>query len=157
MKCTFLALGKTDEKWLQQGIDQYRKRLTHYISLEWIEHTAPKKWNALPPEQLMAREAEIIDQYIQRADYVVLLDERGKMMRSVEFAGFLQQRMNLSTRNLLVVTGGAWGFDPGIYQKAHMKLSLSAMTFSHQMIRLFFAEQLYRAFSILRNESYHNE
>lgn len=157
MKCTFLTLGKTDEAWLQQGIEVYRKRISHYISLEWVENVMPKKYNALPPEQLMAKEAEVIEQYIKRADFVVLLDEHGRQMRSVGFADFLQHRMNQSVKNLLFVTGGAWGFDPSVYKKAHLKLSLSDMTFSHQMIRLFFAEQLYRAFTILRNESYHNE
>jgi 23S rRNA (pseudouridine1915-N3)-methyltransferase len=157
MKCTFLALGKTDEPWLKQGIDIYRKRLERYINLEWVEYASPKKWSALPPEQLMAREAEVIEQHMSRADFVVLLDEHGKMLRSVEFSAFLQQRMNQSVKNLLFVVGGAWGFHPGIHKKAHLKLSLSPMTFSHQMIRPFFAEQLYRAFTILRNEAYHNE
>lgn len=157
MKCTFLTFGKTDEAWLQQGIEIYRKRLVHYVNLEWTEHLSPKKWSSLPPDQLMLREAEILQPYTDKADFVVLLDEKGRMMRSTEFASFLQQRMNQSTRHLLFVTGGAWGFHPSVYQQAHMKLSLSAMTFSHQMIRLLFAEQLYRAFTIIRNEGYHNE
>ncbi|MEE4178038.1 MAG: 23S rRNA (pseudouridine(1915)-N(3))-methyltransferase RlmH [Bacteroides sp.] len=157
MKITLLAIGKTDEPYLREGIENYRKRLVHYTSFELIETQLPKKHQALPPALLKQKEAEIILTHIEKADFSVLLDERGKTFSSVEFAGFLQQRLNHSVKNLLFVIGGAWGFDDVVYQKASMKLSLSAMTFSHQMTRLFFTEQLYRAFTILRNESYHNE
>lgn len=157
MKITLLTIGKTDEAYLREGIEKYLKRLAHYTTFEVIEHTLARKWQSLPPAQLMQKEAEAILQQMGKADYCVLLDEKGKAFTSVEFASFIQQRLNQSTKNLLFVVGGAWGFDETVKAKAHMKLSLSNMTFSHQMIRLFFVEQLYRAFTIIRNESYHNE
>ena len=157
MKITLLAIGKTEETYLKEGIEIYLRRLSHYTHFEFIEYQLPRKHQSLPPAILKQKEAEAILNFMDKADYTVLLDEKGKTFTSVSFAQFLQQRLNQSVKNLLFVIGGAWGFDEDVYQKATMKLSLSAMTFSHQMIRLFFAEQLYRAFTILRNESYHNE
>lgn len=157
MKITLLAIGKTDEAYLREGIETYRKRLVHYTSFEFVETQIPRKLQALPPALLKQKEAELILSHMEKADFTVLLDERGKTFTSVEFAGFLQQRLNQSVKNLLFVVGGAWGFNDAVYQKANLKLSLSSLTFSHQMVRLFFTEQLYRAFTILRNESYHNE
>ncbi len=157
MKITLLVIGKTDEKYLREGLEKYLKRLAHYTTFEVLEHSLAQKFQALPPAQLMQKEAEVILQQMYKADFSVLLDEKGKTFTSVEFAYFIQQRLNQSTKNLLFVVGGAWGFDEAVKEKAHMKLSLSSMTFSHQMVRLFFVEQLYRAFSIIRNESYHNE
>jgi len=157
MKITLLTIGKTDEAYLRQGIEKYLKRLAHYTTFEVIEHSIARKWQGLPPAQLMQKEAELILQQMGKADFCVLLDEKGKAFTSVEFASFIQQRLNQSTKNLLFVVGGAWGFDQAVKAKAHMKLTLSEMTFSHQMVRLFFVEQLYRAFTIIRNENYHNE
>lgn len=157
MKITLFVIGKTDDAYLREGLEKYLKRLVHYSAFEMIEYNLARKWQSLPPAQLMQKEAEAILQQMEKADYCVLLDEKGKSFTSVEFAAFIQQRLNQSTKNLLFVVGGAWGFDEAVKEKAHMKLSLSKMTFSHQMVRLFFAEQLYRAFSIIRNESYHNE
>lgn len=156
MKITLLVIGKTDEKYLREGIEKYLKRLAHYTSFEVLEHSLARKFQTLPPAQLMQKEAEVILQQMDKADFSVLLDEKGRTFNSVEFAAFIQQRLNQSTKNLLFVVGGAWGFDETVKEKANMKLSLSAMTFSHQMVRLFFVEQLYRAFTIIRNESYHN-
>jgi 23S rRNA (pseudouridine1915-N3)-methyltransferase len=157
MKITLFVIGKTDDAYLREGLEKYLKRLAHYTTFEVIEHTIVRKWQSLPPAQLMQKEAEAILQQMEKADYCVLLDEKGKAFTSVEFAAFIQQRLNQSTKNLLFVVGGAWGFDEPVKAKAQLKLSLSKMTFSHQMVRLFFVEQLYRAFTIIRNESYHNE
>ncbi|HSV75494.1 MAG TPA: 23S rRNA (pseudouridine(1915)-N(3))-methyltransferase RlmH [Bacteroidales bacterium] len=156
MKITFLVMGRTEEQFLREGIDKYVKRLSHYTKLELIEHHLSGKTTGNSPALLKEKEAEIQLKYIGLCDYCVLLDERGHSFTSVEFAGFVQQQMNRSVKRLLFIAGGAWGFEKSVYQKADFKLSLSAMTFSHQMVRLFFVEQLYRAFSILRNEAYHN-
>jgi len=157
MKITLLTIGKTDEKYLKDGMDIYHKRLGHYIPLEILEIPVPKKWNNLQPSLLKQKEGEIILRHMEKSDYPVLLDEKGRSFSSMEFSSFLQKQMNLSVKNLLFVVGGPWGFSDEVYKKAALKISLSPMTFSHQMIRLFFLEQLYRAFSILRNEAYHNE
>jgi len=157
MKITLLTLGKTTERYLLEGIGVYLKRLSRYVNFEIIELSLPAKFQKLPPSQLMQKEAELIFHYIEKSDYSVLLDERGKFFSSVEFANFITQRMNLSTKSLLFVIGGAWGFDPKVHESANERISLSRMTFSHQMVRLFFVEQLYRAFSIIKNEPYHNE
>ncbi len=157
MNITLLCIGKTDEGYIQQGIDIFKKRLEHYVPFEIIEVTLQKKWSKLPPEQQKLKEAELILPYISKNELSVLLDEKGKSFSSVEFSGFLQQQMNRSLRNMLFVIGGPWGFSNEVYKTAQMKLSLSPMTFSHQMVRLFFVEQLYRAMTILRNESYHNQ
>lgn len=157
MHITLLCIGKTDEGYLKEGMAIYIKRLSHYISFELSEIPDSKKWNALPPDRQKEREGEAILQYIDKHDFCVLLDEKGKSFTSVEFSGFLQQQMNKAVKKLLFVVGGPWGFSKEVYEKAHLKLSLSPMTFSHQMVRLFFTEQLYRAFTILRNESYHND
>ncbi|MBW6497913.1 MAG: 23S rRNA (pseudouridine(1915)-N(3))-methyltransferase RlmH [Bacteroidales bacterium] len=157
MKITLLTIGKTDDAYLREGIEKFLKRLAHYTTFEVLEHSLARKFQSFPPAQLMQKEAEVILQQMDKADFSVLLDEKGKTFTSVEFAAFIQQRLNQSTKNLLFVVGGAWGFDETVKAKAQLKLSLSKMTFSHQMVRLFFVEQLYRAFTIIRNEGYHNE
>lgn len=155
MKITLLTIGKTDQDYLKTGLEIYQKRLKHYIPFEIKELPAPKK-TATHVETMMAKEAEILLKHLDKADQVILLDEHGKQMDSVGFSEFLQQKMNASCRSLYFVVGGAWGFHENVYQRSHGKISLSKMTFSHQMIRLFFAEQLYRAFTIIKGESYHN-
>lgn len=157
MHITLLCIGKTDEPYLRDGLAIYIKRLSYYTSFELTEIADSKKWNALPPDLQKAREGEAIMQYMNKHDFCVLLDEKGKTFTSVAFSGFLQQQMNKGLKKLLFVIGGPWGFSGEVCNRAHMMLSLSKMTFSHQMVRLFFTEQLYRAFTILRNESYHNE
>ena len=157
MKITLFVIGRTEEAYLKEGIEIYMKRLSHYTQFEIIEYHPPRKHQSLPPLLLKEKEAEATLNYMDKADYTVLLDERGGTFSSVAFAQFIQKRLNQSVKQLLFVIGGAWGFDDSVYQKASLKLSLSTMTFSHQMVRLFFVEQLYRAFTILRNESYHNE
>jgi 23S rRNA (pseudouridine1915-N3)-methyltransferase len=157
MKITLLVIGNTDQDYLRQGIDQYKNRLRHYIPFEIKEMPALKKTSGMPPEVVKQKEAELILKAFEKADCICLLDERGDEFTSVGFSGFLQKRMNTGIKEMVFVVGGAWGFDQMVRQRSHHKISLSKMTFSHQMVRLFFTEQLYRAFTILRGESYHNE
>ena len=157
MKIKLLAVGKTDDKNLESLFETYRKRLVHYVSFEVDIIPDIKKAKSLSVAEQKRLEGEAILKKIQAGDQVLLLDERGKEFRSVEFARFLQKKMNAGTRNLILVIGGPYGFSETMYQRANGKLSLSKMTFSHQMIRVFLAEQLYRAFTILRNEPYHHE
>ena len=157
MKIKLLFTGKTDQSYLTEGIEIYAKRIKSYVSFEIITVNMQKKWNVLPSEQRKEKEAELVMEHMAKSDFAVLLDERGKKFTSASFANFIQERMNRSTKNLLFIVGGPFGFSQDVYNSAQMKLSLSSMTFSHQMVRLFFAEQLYRAFTIIRNEGYHNE
>jgi 23S rRNA (pseudouridine1915-N3)-methyltransferase len=157
MKITLLSIGKTEEKYLQAGIDIYLKRLKHYIKLELIEIPELKNTKGLSQEQQKTKEAELILKKITSTDYLILLDERGQELSSLQFADLLNKRMLASTQNLVFVIGGPYGFDNTIYQRANEKSSLSKLTFSHQMVRLFFVEQVYRAFTILKNEPYHHE
>ena len=156
MKITLLNVGQADDRWLRDAIDTYMKRINRYTGFSIHDIPAPKKWNSLTPKLRKEQEGKLLLEHMQESDFTILLDEKGRVFNSVQFAGFIQERMNRSTRKLLFITGGPWGFSPEVYRKAQMKLSLSAMTFSHQMVRLFFTEQLYRAFTILKNEPYHN-
>ncbi len=157
MKIKILAVGKTDDKNLLILIDQYLKRLSHYakVTLEILPDV--KNAKNLSVKQQKGAEGESILKKIQAGDLVVLLDEKGKEFRSVEFSKYLQKKMNAGTRNLVLVIGGPYGFSDAVYERTNEKLSLSKMTLSHQMIRLFLVEQVYRAFTILRNEPYHHE
>ena len=157
MKITLLAIGKTDQKYLKEGISVYQKRLRHYINFEIIEIPALKKVSSMPSDIIKQKESELINKYLDKADSIILLDERGDAFSSDEFAGFLQKKMNSGISELVFIVGGAWGFHESLYKKANHTISLSEMTFSHQMVRLFFTEQIYRAFTILRGQSYHNE
>ncbi|MFN2394958.1 MAG: 23S rRNA (pseudouridine(1915)-N(3))-methyltransferase RlmH [Bacteroidales bacterium] len=157
MKITLVTIGKTENNFLKEGIDIYLKRLKHYINFSIIEIPAVKKSASLAPEIIKEKEAELITKHISKADCIVLLDEKGKEMSSTEFSKFLQKKMNTGIRELIFVVGGAWGFNESLKKTAHHTLSLSRLTFSHQMVRLFFVEQLYRAFTIMKGESYHNE
>ncbi|NTW26171.1 MAG: 23S rRNA (pseudouridine(1915)-N(3))-methyltransferase RlmH [Lentimicrobium sp.] len=156
MKISLLVVGKTDEDYLNKGTGIYTSRLAHYIKFSIIEIQPPRSLKLLSPPQLKEAEGKLLLRYFAESDYVVLLDEHGKLPTSVEFAGMLQKHMNAGIRHLMFVVGGAFGFSEEVYNAAQAKLSLSPMTFSHQMIRLFFTEQLYRAFTILKNEPYHN-
>jgi len=157
MKITLLLTGKTTESYIKEGFLIFEKRLKHYIQLNII--TIPDLTNTknLDSNIIKEKEAELQFKHIDNADFIVLLDEKGNEYRSVDFAGFLQQRMNSSVKNLVFIIGGPYGFAESIYKRANAKLSLSRMTFSHQIIRLLFMEQLYRAFTIIRNEPYHHE
>lgn len=156
MKITLLTVGKTDNNYLSEGIKIYFDRLQHYIKFEVVEVVLPKTTKKLQTEQLKEAEGKLLIKCFQGADTVILLDEKGRQYSSESFAGWLQKNMNAGTRHLIFVVGGAFGFSQEVYSAASGKMALSEMTFSHQMVRLFFIEQLYRAFTILRNEPYHN-
>jgi 23S rRNA (pseudouridine1915-N3)-methyltransferase len=156
MKITLIVVGKTEDEYLVKGIGIFRSRLEHYIKFNMIELQPPRSFKSLNPQQLKEAEGALLLKHFDDADQVVLLDERGKLPTSIEFSGLLQKYMNTGIKHLMFVVGGAFGFSDEVYQKANYTLSLSPMTFSHQMVRLFFTEQLYRAFTILRNEPYHN-
>lgn len=157
MKIKLLAVGQTNMSFVEQGFNEFEKRLKHYTDFEPLVISNPKNSGKLEVQELKKKESENILAKIQAPDFVVLLDEKGIQFTSVEFATFIQKRMNSGMKNLVFVIGGAYGFSEDMYERANAKLSLSKMTFSHQLIRLIFAEQLYRAFTILRNEKYHNE
>lgn len=156
MKITFITVGKTEEAYLRDGIDKYVKRLKHYTKLTIVEIDELKNTKALTQAQQKAKEAELILKKITPLDHVILLDENGMELSSTQFAAFIDKKTLGSVSNLVFVVGGPYGFDPAVYERANDKLSLSAMTFSHQMVRLFFVEQLYRAFSIIKGEPYHH-
>ncbi len=157
MKIKLLAIGKTDQQELNVLIDSYQKRLKHYISFEIDIIADVKNAKSLTQSQLKEKEGLLMLSKIQSGDVLVLLDEKGDQFRSVEFSNYLQKKMNAATKQLVFVIGGAFGFSDAVYEAASEKISLSKMTFSHQMIRLLLAEQLYRAFTILKNEPYHHE
>ncbi|MDC8003733.1 23S rRNA (pseudouridine(1915)-N(3))-methyltransferase RlmH [Aureisphaera galaxeae] len=156
MKITLLAIGKTDDKNLQTLIDTYEKRLKHYVTFSMEIIPDIKNSKNLSEAQQKELEGQEILKRVTTSDALVLLDENGKTFSSVGFSEYLQKKMNSGLKNLVFVIGGPYGFSQAVYQKAQGKVSLSSMTFSHQMVRLFFVEQLYRAFTILRNEPYHH-
>lgn len=157
MKITLLIVGKTEDAYLKEGIDKYLKRLKHYTKIEIVEITELKNTKALSQEQQKTKEAELIIKKISPSDYVILLDEKGMELSSSQFAAWIDKKAIGSVVNLVFIVGGPYGFDQTVYQRANDKLSLSRMTFSHQMVRLFFTEQLYRAFTIIKGEPYHHE
>jgi 23S rRNA (pseudouridine1915-N3)-methyltransferase len=157
MNIRLLVVSKTDIPYIQEGIDVYAKRLKHYVNFDLEVIPALKDQKGASPDEIKEREASLILKRLEGADRIVLLDEHGKEHTSVGFSGYLQKQMNAGVRNLVFVVGGAFGFAPSVYAAAHDKISLSQMTFNHQMVRLFFVEQLYRAHTILRHEKYHNE
>lgn len=157
MKILLLVIGKTDENYLTEGIHKYCKRLRHYIGFDFEEIPDLKNRKSLSESQQKKQEGILIISKLKAGDKLILLDDKGKDFSSVGFSKHLQQHMNSGIKRLVFVVGGPYGFDESIYAKAQAKLSLSKMTFSHQMIRLFFVEQVYRALTILKNEPYHHE
>ena len=157
MKITLLCIGKTDDKFIQEGIDKYIKRLKHYISFNIIVLPDVKNVKNLSEAQQKEKEAKLFNKNIQSGDFVVLLDERGKEYRSLEFSTFIEKKMVASVQHMVFLIGGPYGFAEEIKQRANSFVSLSKMTFSHQMVRLFFVEQIYRAFTIMKGEPYHHE
>lgn len=156
MQIKLIAIGKTDNKNLQSLIEDYQKRLSHYIKFEFEIIPDLKKIKHLSEEQQKEKEGELILSKTQNSDILILLDENGKQMDSVAFSDYLQKHMNSGIKTLIFVIGGPYGFSEEVYKRANGKLGLSKMTFSHQMVRLFFIEQLYRGFTILKNEPYHH-
>jgi 23S rRNA (pseudouridine1915-N3)-methyltransferase len=157
MNIKLIAVGKTDHKNLQLLIDEYQKRLSFYIKFELEIIPDIKNVKNLSESQQKEKEGELILSKLGPTDQLVLLDENGKSFSSIDFATALQKKMNSGIKTLVFVIGGPYGFSSEVYSKAQGKIALSAMTFSHQMVRLFFIEQLYRAFTILKNEPYHHQ
>lgn len=157
MKVALIVVGRTLDKHLDALIHDYSQRLLHYLPFERIELPAPKAGKVLSQERQTALEGELIRQKLRPADHIILLDEHGKQFRSLDFANHLQGLLSHSSSRLVFIVGGPYGFSTEIQNLAHEKISLSPMTFSHQMVRLFFFEQLYRAMTILRGEPYHHE
>lgn len=157
MKITLIAVGKTEDKYLIEGINKYLNRLKHYINFNMVIIPDVKNTKNLTEAQQKTKEAEAINKQIGNSDVVILMDEKGKTYSSVQFSKYINKQMVGSVQNLVFIIGGPYGFDESIYKRANGSISLSEMTFSHQMVRLFFVEQLYRAFTILKNEPYHHE
>jgi len=156
MTIKLLAIGKTDNKALQQLVSEYEKRLRHYIKFELEIISDIKNSKNLSEAQQKQKEGELILKKISATDALILLDENGKQYTSIDFSEYLQKKMNSGIKQLVFVIGGPDGFSESVFQKAQGKISFSKMTFSHQMIRLFAVEQVYRAFTILRHEPYHH-
>ena len=158
MKGTLLVVGKTTDPHIVALIDDYKRRLTHYLPFEMVVIPELKNAKNLTEEQQKQQEGELILKAVGKGAtaHVVLLDEHGCEYRSVAFADYLQKRMSAG-QDIIFVVGGPYGFSPEVYARANAKISLSQMTFSHQMVRLFFVEQIYRAMTILRSEPYHHE
>ena len=157
MNIELIVVGKTDMKEVEALISMYSKRINHYVRFAITTLADVRNTKKLSEGEQKRLEGEAILRLMSDSDYVVLLDERGQELRSVEFADLVQRRMSAGTRRLLFVIGGPYGFSEAVYQRANAMLSLSRMTFSHQIVRAIFTEQLYRAFTILKNEPYHHE
>lgn len=157
MKISLIYIGKTNQNFVKEGCELFFKRIKRYINFEEIQINDVKNAGKLKPRQLKIKESELLLNKIESTDYVVLLDEKGKTFTSVKFADWIERNMVQGVTSLVFVIGGAFGFSDEMYERANMKLQLSCMTFSHQIIRVIFAEQLYRAFTIIKGEPYHND
>ncbi|MCL6258919.1 23S rRNA (pseudouridine(1915)-N(3))-methyltransferase RlmH [Aquiflexum sp. TKW24L] len=157
MQIRLIAVGKTDHVAIQSLLEEYSKRLGFYIKFELEIIPDLKNSKNLSEASQKEKEGELILKKVQTSDELVLLDEQGKQYSSVDFSDYLQKKMNAGLKQLVFVIGGTYGFSAEVYQRANGKISLSKMTFSHQMVRVFFVEQLYRAFTILKNEPYHHQ
>lgn len=157
MKISLLTVGKTDIKWVSEGLGVYTSRLRHYLPFEVKEIPELKNVSALTKEQIKIQEGKLILKNLKDSDELILLDEKGKEFRSLEFASFLEKKFQSSSRDIVFVIGGAYGFSQEVYDRSSSKIALSKMTFSHQMVRTIFVEQLYRACTIMKGESYHHE
>ena len=157
MKITLLTVGKTDKDWVKQGIDIYAARMKHYFPFSIVEIPELKNASSLSEDQIKTKEGELILKNIKPTEEVILLDERGREFSSMEFAKVLQDKISYTGKDIVFVIGGAYGFSDAVRQRSNSKISLSRMTFSHQMVRAIFVEQLYRAFTIMKGEPYHHE
>jgi 23S rRNA (pseudouridine1915-N3)-methyltransferase len=156
MKIRLLLTGKTRFPFIREGIEEYSRRLIHYADFQIRDLPARKNPGSWPEKMVRQEEGKTILRAIDPKDYVVLLDERGRYLDSLAFAGILEKQQSGPARSLLFVIGGPYGFAEEVYKRADLRLSLSKMTFSHQLVRLIFLEQLYRAFTIIRGEPYHH-
>ncbi len=157
MKIRLLMIGKTKEQFTEEGYLFYTKRIVNYLPFEDMIIPGLKNSRNFSPEDFKQKEGEMLLKFKKEDDFVALLDERGKAFNSNEFAQFVQQRMNSGIKTLSFIIGGAYGFSEEVYKAADAKIALSSLTFPHQLVRIIFAEQLYRAMTILRNEPYHND
>jgi 23S rRNA (pseudouridine1915-N3)-methyltransferase len=156
MKIKLICIGKTGKSFLEDGEKEYTKRLSHYVKFEKIEIPDVKNAKSLSKDQILEKEGDLILDKCSNSE-IILLDERGKQFSSVDFSQFLQEKFNYSSKDIAFVIGGPYGFSNKVYEASSRKISLSKMTFSHQMIRLFFIEQIYRGMTILKGEPYHHE
>jgi 23S rRNA (pseudouridine1915-N3)-methyltransferase len=156
MKLTLIVIGRSDDADLSAAIERYVKRLTHYASFALEEVLCPKAFSKLDRDELRREEGRLLLSRIAPQDKMILLDEKGSNWNSIDFAGQLQKWLNSGSKRVVFVIGGAFGFSDEVYARADHKLALSQMTLTHQMVRLFFVEQLYRGFTILKNEKYHH-
>lgn len=157
MKITLLVIGKTDNRYFAEAIAEYQKRIEHYLSFDVQIIPDVKNTKNMTLDQQKEKEGELILKSLQAGDCLVLLDEKGKGYTSLQFASYIEKKMHTVSKRLVFVVGGPYGFSQAVYDKATEKVTLSRMTFSHQMVRLIFVEQLYRAMTILSNEPYHHE
>ncbi len=156
MKLNFWSVGKSNETYVREGIEIFTKRINNYYPAEWTIIPIPKNASALSEVEMKKKEGEAILSLLQKDDWLILLDERGKQFSSEVLANILQQRANESVKNLIFLIGGAYGVSDDVMKRANLKWSLSQLVFPHQLVRLILAEQIYRACSILRNEKYHH-
>ena len=157
MKVELWVVGKTQAAYLKEGMEVYQKRLRHYLTFVYKVIPEPKNAKSLSELQIKEKEGKAIMDALEKGTHLILLDENGKSYGSVEFANALEKKLQQSYRKIVFLVGGPYGFSEEVKKRANEKLSLSKMTFSHQMVRLFFIEQLYRAMTILRNEPYHHQ
>lgn len=157
MKVRFLCVGKNSNGFVDEGVGEYAKRIKRYVPFEIIFTKPAKKAKSTDVALIKKQETENLNKYISPADYVILLDERGKKYTSLEFADMIQKKMVSINRDLIFIVGGAVGFSDELYKRSNELLSVSKMTFPHQLVRILFLEQLYRAHTIIKNEPYHNE
>jgi len=157
MNISFWTVGKANEAYIKQGVDEFTKRASRYFKTDWKFITPPKNAGKMSEAEQKKKEGEIILQELQNDDCLIVLDEKGKQLNSEELSSLIQSRANASTRRLVFLVGGAYGIDKEVLQRAHYIWSLSALTFPHQLVRLILAEQVYRACSILKNEKYHHK
>jgi len=157
VKIQLWSIGKEHDPYIRDGMAVFQKRLQHYVDFEVKLIPTVKQAASLSIPELKKQEAKIILDMLQPTDFLLALDEKGKMMTTVQFADFLQQRNNAGTRQLIILIGGAFGIDDAVLQKAQLKMSLSPLTFPHQLVRLIFTEQLYRAYTVLNREKYHHQ
>jgi len=157
MDIRLILVGKTNSSFLIEGEREYENRLKHYIKFSEVIIPELKKASKLSEDQIKTKEGEEILKKLEKADYLILLDDKGKQPTSLEYSKWIQKRLNSGVKSIVFVVGGAYGFSDAVYNRANEKLSLSKLTFTHQMVRLIFKEQLYRAFTIIKGEKYHHE
>jgi 23S rRNA (pseudouridine1915-N3)-methyltransferase len=157
MKISFWSIGKNNEPYVKEGVEEFTKRISKYFKVEWTIIPVPKNAGMMSEMDLKKKEGEMILDWLAKDDCLVALDERGKLYSSEGLADFLQARANSSIKNLVFLIGGAFGIDEPVLKRANFKVSLSNLTFPHQLVRLILAEQIYRACTILKNEKYHHK